>query len=73
MEWRAEFLRKSERRLRLQRLDPQALSGAFIKATEKLWRKATVILIQLRTGHSVLNARLHRIECSDSPTSPTMQ
>jgi ribonuclease HI len=62
-----QTLRKSTRGQRLQRLDPRMPSGAFLRATQGLERKATAILTQLRTGHLPLNAHLHRIGKAESP------
>jgi ribonuclease HI len=65
--WAARTLRKSVRGQRLQRLDPRMPSGAFLRTTMGLGRKATAILTQLRTGHLPLNAHLHRIGKAESP------
>ena len=61
---------KSPRFDRMKATDPTAPSSKYIKLTEKLPRKLTSILTQLRTGHAALAKHLHRIKKADSPLCP---
>ncbi|KAG2065251.1 hypothetical protein BDR04DRAFT_1033291 [Suillus decipiens] len=51
-------------------IDPDILNRSFIKLTKFLPRRATSLLIGLRTGHIPLNRHLHRIKKADTPYCP---
>ena len=61
---------KSPRFERMKLTDPTAPSNKYLKLTEKLPRKLTSILTQLRTGHAAQAKHLHRIKKADSPICP---
>ncbi|KAF7357192.1 RNA-directed DNA polymerase from transposon X-element [Mycena sanguinolenta] len=62
--------KKSPRYHRIKPYDPSLPSNKFVKLTERMPRKLAVILVQLRTGHTILNKHLHRINRADSPICP---
>lgn len=62
--------RRTERYRRLKSIDETMPSRHFWKMSRDLERRRASILIQLRTGHAPLNAHLHRIQRSETPTCP---
>ena len=52
------------------RIDPTMPSPAFSKLSSGLARRHASLLVQLRTGHIVLQKHMHRIGKADSPTCP---
>ncbi len=63
--------RKSPRYERSTRYDPKTPESNFMKIATKLTRRQVSILIQLRTGHILLQAYLHRFKLSDTPICTT--
>jgi hypothetical protein len=61
---------KSPRYQRMKKYDPSLPSTKFVELATSLPRKPAVILFQLRTGHTILNKHLHRINRADSPVCP---
>ena len=51
-------------------IDKSVLSKKWMKLVKPLSCKQTSIIMQLRTGHIVLNKHLHQIKRSDSPHCP---
>ena len=67
--YRREF-RKSDRHLRLTRIDPSMPSSKYRKLITELPRRFVSVLTQLRTNHVPLQAYLHRFKLADSPICP---
>jgi hypothetical protein len=61
---------KSPRYHRIRCYDPSFPSQKFVDLATALPRKLAVILFQLRTGHTILNKHLHRINRAESPLCP---
>jgi hypothetical protein len=64
-QWRA-----SPRLARLRCFDNILPSREFVKFAVRAPRRLAAILIQLRTGHCILNKHLYRIKKSDTPLCP---
>ena len=59
------------RATKMRSIDPTAPSKAFTKMTKSLPRRATALLVQLRSGHIPLSKHLHRIGKKNSPLCQT--
>jgi hypothetical protein len=64
----AAIMKNSPRYARLHEIDESAPSKHFSKLVEKLPRRHSSLIFQLRTGHAPLNKHLHRIKKAPSPT-----
>ncbi|OAX43629.1 hypothetical protein K503DRAFT_853199 [Rhizopogon vinicolor AM-OR11-026] len=67
------IMRHSPRFPALQAIDASAPSKKFAEITERLPRRHSLLLFQLRTGHVPLNKYLHRISKSDTARCPKCQ
>ena len=65
-----EWWRRSPRSIKMRHIDPSLPSDNYIKITNKLNRRQTSLLTQLRTGHAPLNKYLHKIRKSHRPHCP---
>ena len=68
--WKAMWA-KSPWKGRIDKIDDKLPSHSFLMATSQLTRAQASILMQLRTGHILLNYFLHKIGKVDSPTCQT--
>jgi ribonuclease HI len=69
-EWKARW-EEWPRHLKLSRIDPLMPSNKDKRLTEGLRRLQASLIMQLRTGHVVLDKYLHRISKSDTPRCPS--
>ena len=69
VQWRTLWAGSPPQR-KMAKIDAKLPSPAFLWATDNLTRVQMSILVQLRTGHALLNAFLHRIGKVNSPHCP---
>ena len=55
----------------MDKIDDKLPSHSFLMATNHLTRAQVSILMQLHTGHILLNCFLHKISRADSPVCPS--
>ena len=69
LRWKSTWA-TSPRRVRLAKIDAKLPSHTYLKSTDQLMRAQASVLMQLHTGHILLNGFLHRIRKVDSPDCP---